>query len=77
MPIPTKINIILRTQILKSRHETRRTKVEAIVKMRRPTNVKEVRSFIGMVDYLRKFIKVCGKLTSPINDLVKWGVPFE
>ena len=77
MPIPTTGNAILRTQSVKCWNENRQQKIIAITKMRRSTNIKEVRSFIGMVAYLRKFIKDLGKLTSPIKDLKKQGTPFE
>ena len=46
-------------------------KIKAINNMQRPTSVKQVRYFLGMVAYLRKYIKDCGKLTAPINDLTK------
>ena len=39
--------------------------------MQRPTLVKQVRCFLGMITYLRKYIKDCGQLTPPINDLAK------
>jgi len=44
-------------------------KVEAIVKMKRPTNIKEVQSFLGAVNYNRASIKNCSSITKPLYDL--------
>lgn len=39
--------------------------------MQRPTSFKQVRCFFGMIFYLWKYIKDCGKLTAPISNLTK------
>lgn len=56
--------------------EPDKNKVEAIKKFRPPTNVKEVKSFLGMIGYYRKFIKNFSILASPINKLLKKNNKF-
>lgn len=45
-------------------------KVEAIVNAPRPTNVKEVKRCLGMVNYYRKFIPSASSILSPLHDLL-------
>ncbi|RLU18028.1 hypothetical protein DMN91_010270 [Ooceraea biroi] len=52
-------------------------KINAISKLKPPTNVSEVRSFIGMVQYLSKFVpKLCDLLAS-FYTLLKKGSEFQ
>jgi hypothetical protein len=52
-------------------------KIEAIKGWPTPRNVTEVRSFMGLVGYYRRFIKGFSKIASPITSLQKKGVKFE
>ena len=52
-------------------------KVSAIVKMPPPTCKKQVQSFIGMVNYLSKFLVRLSELAEPIRELSKDKVPFN
>ena len=46
------------------------TKVNAIISMQRPKNVKELRSFLGMVNHLSKFQSHLANETKPLRDLL-------
>jgi hypothetical protein len=52
-------------------------KIEAIRGWIMSRNVTEVRSFMGLADYYRRFIKGLSKISSPITSLQNKGVKFE
>ena len=52
-------------------------KVEAIVKLPRPTTVSEVRSFIGMATYYCKFLDHYSHVKKPLTALTKKDVVFQ
>ena len=45
-------------------------KVSAVVQMRQPTNVSEVRRLLGMVNQLSKFVPNLADMTKPLRDLL-------
>jgi hypothetical protein len=47
------------------------SKITQIIKAERPKTKKQVRSFLGMVNFYRRFIPSCATLTSPLSDLTK------
>ena len=53
------------------------SRVEAIQKLQPPTNVKECKSFCGVVNYLSIFCRHLQKLLKPIYDLTRRGRPFH
>ena len=46
-------------------------KIRAILEWPSPKNITELKGFIGICTYYRKFVKGFSKLTSPLNDLTK------
>jgi hypothetical protein len=52
-------------------------KIEEIRGWKTPNNVIEVKSFMGISSYYRRFIKGFSKIASPITSLQKKGVKFE
>jgi hypothetical protein len=46
-------------------------KTEAINKFKKPTNINELRSFLGLVNYCRSFIPNLAKLSIPLNNMLK------
>ena len=51
-------------------------KTEAIVDWPSPANVTEVRSFLGLAGYYRRFVKDFSKLAMPLTQLTQKNVPF-
>ena len=41
-----------------------------------PTDVKKLRSFLGMTSYYCQFIKIYAKLAKPVHSLTEKDVPF-
>ena len=52
-------------------------KIEAIVNWERPTNVTEVRSFLGLAGYYRRFVEGFSKIALPLSSLTKKVAKFE
>lgn len=52
-------------------------KTKAIEKFPVPRNAKEVHSFIGLCGYFRRFAKSFSTIASPLQNLIKPGVPFN
>ena len=50
--------------------------IDKIRNRQRPTNVKQVRSALGMMGYYRKFILGYAKIVQPLNDLLKKDTKF-
>ena len=52
-------------------------KVEAVQNWPRPTSVTEIRSFLGLAGYYRRFIKDFSKLAAPLTKLTQKQVVFQ
>ena len=52
-------------------------KIEAIISWKPPRNVTEVRSFLGLSRYYRRFINGFSIIASPLAKLLQKGVKFE
>ena len=52
-------------------------KVSAIKEYPVPRSVKDVRAFLGLANYYRKFVKDFAKIAGPLHDLTKKGLKFQ
>lgn len=52
-------------------------KVEAILRIKLPKNVREVRSFLGTAGWYRRFIKDFADISAPLSDALKKKAKFE
>jgi hypothetical protein len=52
-------------------------KISAVMDYPRPADADNVRSFLGLASYYRKFIENFADIAYPLNQLLKRNVPFE
>ena len=52
-------------------------KITAVTEFPVPTNVKGVRSFLGLANYYRRFVKDFARIASPLNQLLRKDVRFQ
>ncbi|KAL5555181.1 hypothetical protein UlMin_037417 [Ulmus minor] len=52
-------------------------KIEAVSKWPTPTNVTEIRSFLGLAGYYRRFVEGFSSLAAPLTALTKKGKKYE
>ena len=53
------------------------SKVEVVQEWQRPTNVFEVKSFLGLARYYRRFVEDFSRIATPMTRLTRKGVKFE
>ncbi|KAI5168050.1 hypothetical protein NEIRO03_0077 [Nematocida sp. AWRm78] len=51
-------------------------RIAEVMKLPPPSNLKQVRSFLGKVNYMSRHICDVSQLKAPLNELTKKGVPF-
>nr|GEW16326.1 reverse transcriptase domain-containing protein [Tanacetum cinerariifolium] len=71
-----KEGIVLDHKISKNGIEVDKAKVDVIAKLPHPTTVKGVWSFLGHVDFYRRFIQDFSKISRPITHLLEKNTPF-
>ncbi|XP_074376881.1 uncharacterized protein LOC141718399 [Apium graveolens] len=52
-------------------------KIEAVLNWEAPRSVTEVRSFLGMAGYYRRFVEGFSKIAGPMTKLLRKNVPFQ
>lgn len=79
MPVWSHARQILGTYIIDQGIHPDEAKVEAVKQMKTPSNVTELKSFLGMVNYLGKFIPYLSQVSYPLTTLLSsknhwsWG----
>ena len=51
-------------------------KIEVVTNWPRPSTISEVRSFLGLVGYYRRFVEGFSHIASPLTQLSRKGTPF-
>ena len=52
-------------------------KIKAIKEWKQPKNVKELRSFLGLAGYYRRFIQDFAKIATPLTNLTQKKTPYK
>ena len=57
-------------------HKPSDSKVKAITEMPKPENLKDLQTFLGMIQYLSKCSSQIAELAEPLQDLMKKSAPY-
>ena len=51
--------------------------ISAVMKFPTPTNTREIKQYLGLCSYYRKFIPNFSKIVNPLTELLENNAPFE
>ena len=54
-----------------------KAKVEAIQNAPAPTNVTELRAYLGLINYYHRYLRNLSTVLAPLHDLLKKGIPWS
>ncbi|GJS28484.1 reverse transcriptase domain-containing protein [Tanacetum coccineum] len=69
--------IVIRHKVFGASLKVDNAKIDLISKLPPPTNVKDIRSFLGHTGFYRRFIKDFSKIARPLTKLLEKDTPFE
>lgn len=69
--------VFLGHEISGSGYKPANRNIEAIEKMPRPSNTKQVKCFLGMANFFRKFVNGFAKIASPLYEITREKVAFS
>ena len=52
-------------------------KIEAVINWKAPKSVTEIRSFLGLVGYYRRFVEGFSRIAAPLTALTRKGKKYE
>ncbi|XP_073129273.1 uncharacterized mitochondrial protein AtMg00860-like [Henckelia pumila] len=69
--------VVFLVHIISSEGTVDPSKVEVMLNLLRPTTIAEIRSFLGLAGYYRRFIANFSQLDRPMTQLTRKGIDFE
>ena len=69
--------VYLGHRVGRGRVQPEQSKIKAIQDFPKPATKKQVRAFLGLAGYYRKFIKNFSEVTAPLSDMVKQSQPSQ
>ncbi|GJZ38026.1 reverse transcriptase domain-containing protein [Tanacetum coccineum] len=72
-----KERIVLGHKVSSAGLEVDKAKIDVILKLPLPTNIKSIRSFLRHAGFYRRFIKDFSKIARPLTKLLEKDTPFE
>ncbi|GKC93041.1 hypothetical protein Tco_1158483, partial [Tanacetum coccineum] len=72
-----KEGILLGHKVSSAGLEVDKAKIDVILKLPPPTNIKSIRSFLRHAGFYRRFIKDFSKIARPLTKLLEKDTPFE
>ena len=73
----TPIGILLGHAVFKEGIKVDISKIKVIIDLKPPINPKQIRIFLGITGYYRKFIRHYSDITYPMEELLRIDVPYH